>query len=171
MALSDFVRTHVHGSFSLADGAGSPNLLTSLYDLGDVAISGLSGPKLNDVTSHQRRGKWVSDSYGDRRFPQITFTSFHTGEGAAAPGSVQAFLTQSTPYGSNVSVQGVGRVYAVKFTLNIEGTNFGADDWSTVFNNCVPIDLGFGEAGDGDKWSITLECKGAITGSLAASEI
>ena len=170
MALADFVRTHVHGSFILADGTGSPVTLPSLFDLGDVAFSGLSGPNLNEVDTHERRGNWVSDSYGKRRYPQITFTSFLTGEGAAAPGSVQAFLTKGTPYGSNVSVQGVGRVYAVKFTLNIEGSDHGADDWSSVFNNCVPIDLGFGE-GDEDLWSITLECKGAITGSIAAGEI
>ncbi len=171
MALADFVRNHTHGAFQLADGTGSPVTLTSLYDNGNVAFSGLSGPKLNEVATYQRRGRWVSDAYSDRKFPQITFTSFHTGEGAAAPGSVQAFLTQSTPYGSNVSVQGVGRVYAVKFTLNIEGSDYGADDWSSVFNNCVPIALDFGESADGDKWSITLEVKGAITGSIAAAQI
>lgn len=173
MALADFVRNHVHGSFVLADGTGTPVTLTSLYDLGNVSITGLSGPKLNEVMTYQRRGNWVSDAYGDRRFPQITFTSFLTGEGAAAPGSVQAFLTRSTPYTANVSVQGTGtaRVYAVSFRLDIEGSDAGADDWSTTFANCVPIDLSFGEAGDGDKFSFTLECKGAITGSLAASEI
>lgn len=170
MALSDFVRNSCYGSFVLEDGTGSPVQLASLFDLGDVAISGLSGPVLNEVQEFEARGNYISDSYAARRYPTITFTSYHTGEGAASPGSVQAFLTKSTPYGSNVSVQGAGRVYAVKFTLNIEGSAAGADDWSSVFNNCVPVDLNFNEAMDGDKWSITLRCRGAVTGSLAASE-
>lgn len=171
MSISDFHRTDVHGSFSLADGTGTPVELTSLYDMGDVNVSGLSGPKLNEVKPHFRRGKWKSDSYGERRLVTITFTSKLTGEGAAAPGSVQAFLTKSTPYTANVSVQGAGanRVYAIDFTLDIEDDD-GAD-WSTTFANCVPIDLSFGEGPDGDIFSITLECRGAVTGSLAASEI
>lgn len=170
MSLSDFVRNACHGSFVLEDGSASPVQLTSLFDLGDVQVSGLSGPTLNEVQEYERRGQYVSDAYANRRYPTITFTSYHTGEGAASPGSVQAFLTKSTPYGSNVSVQGSGRVYAVKFTLNIEGSQFGADDWSSVFNNCVPVDLNFGEAMDGDKWSITLRSRGAVTGSIAASQ-
>lgn len=172
MSLSDFVRNHVHGSFALIDGTDpAPVQLQSLYDLGDVQISGLSGPFLNEVQEYERRGEYVSDAYSNRRYPEITFTSYHTGEGAAAPGSVQAFLTKSTPYGNNVSVQGTGRVYAVKFVLHIEGSDHGADDWDTTFNNCVPIDMSFGESGDGDKWSITLRCRGAVTGSIEADQI
>lgn len=172
MAISDFVKTAVHGSFTLADGTGTPVTLTAAYDLGDVAISGLSGPKLNEVVNFERRGKIISSAYGARRYQQITFSGYHTGEGASASGSLQAFLMKATPYGSNISTLGSGRVYAVKFTLNIEGTDFGdAADWSTVFNNCVPVETAFSEAMDGNKFSFTLQVLGSITGSLTASEI
>lgn len=172
MAISDFVKSNVHGSFTLADGTGTPVTLTAAYDLGDVAITGLSGPRLNEVVNHERRGNYVSSSYGARRYPQITFTAYLTGEGAEAPGSIQAMLMRATPYASNISTLGSGRVYAVDFTLNIEGTDFGdAADWSTTFADCIPIDTGLNEQVDGNRFSFTLQCVGAITGSLAAAEI
>lgn len=172
MPISDFVKTAVHGSFTLEDGTGTPVTLTAAYDLGDVAISGLSGPKLNEIVNHERRGQYVSSSYGARRYPQITFSAYLTGEGTSAPGSIQAFLLQTAPYAANVSKLGSGRVYAVKFTLNIEGTNFGdAADWQTVFNNCIPTDMSFSEAMDGNKVSFTLQCVGSITGALASAQI
>jgi len=172
VAISDFVKTAVHGSFTLSDGTGTPVTLTAAYDRGDVAISNLSGPYLNEVVNHERRGNYVSSSYGARRYPSITFSAYLTGEGASAPGSLHAFLMRATPYGSNVSTLGSGRVYAVKFTLNIEGTDFGdAADWSAVFNNCIPTDVSLTEAMDGNVLSMTLQCVGAITGSLTAAEI
>lgn len=172
MSTSDFVKSNVHGSFTLSDGTGSPVTLTAAYDLGDVNISGLSGPYLNDVVHHERRGKYLSSSYGQRRYVSIAFSCYLTGEGAAAPGSLQAFLGKRTPYTANISTLGSGRVYAVKFTLNIEGTDFGdSADWSSVFNHCIPTDMGLSEAADGDKFSITLTCVGTITGDLAAAQI
>lgn len=172
MALSDFVKTSVHGSFTLADGTGTPVTLTASYDLGDVAVSGLSGAKSNEIVNHERRGKYVSSSYGARRYPQVTFSAYLTGENSTTPGSIQAFLKQLAPYTANVSTLGTGRVYAVKFTLNIEGTNFGDDaDWSTVFNHCLITDMGFSEAMDGNKITFTLQCVGSITGALAQAEI
>ncbi|MEQ1565389.1 MAG: hypothetical protein ABMA64_07105 [Myxococcota bacterium] len=172
MAISDFVKSNVHGSFTLYDGSGSPNSLTAAYDLGDVAVSGLSGPYLNDVLDFTRRGRIISSAYGERRFPEISFSAYLTGEGAASPGSLQAFLMRAVPYNANVSVLGSGRVYAVRFVLNIEGTDVGdATDWSTTFNNCVPVDTKFGEGNDGDKFSFTLSVKGSVTGSLTASQI
>lgn len=170
MSLEDFVRTAAHGSFVLTDG--TPVSLTAQYELGDVAVSGLSGPYLNEVQEFESRGNFISDAYGPRRYVQITFSAFLVGEAAAAPGSLQAFLTRSTPYGSNISVQGSGRVYAVKFGLNIDGASFGVSNWATVFNNCAPVDMSFGESlTDGDRFSFTLRCRGAVTGSLAAAEI
>lgn len=172
MPISDFVKTNVHGSFTLSDGTGTPVTLTGAYDLGDVAISGLSGPFLNEVVNHERRGNYVSSSYGARRYPQISFSAYLTGEGASAPGSLQAFLMKAAPYASNVSTLGSGRVYAVKFVLNIEGTDFGdAADWSATFNHCIPTDLSFAEQVDGNRFSITLQCVGSISGSLTAAEI
>lgn len=172
MAISDYVKTAVHGSFTLADGTGTPVTLTAAYDLGDVAISGLSGPKLNEVMTFERRGKIISSAHGARRYPQITFSGYLTGEGASAPGSIQAFLMKATPYTANISTLGAGRVHAVKFTLNVEGTDFGdAADWSVVCNHCVPVETAFSEAMDGNKFSFTLQVLGSITGSLAASEI
>lgn len=171
MSLSDFVRNNCHGSFTLADGTPDPVTLTSRFDLGDVAISGLSGPTLNEVQEYEARGQYISDAHTTRRYVGITFSSYLTGEGAAAPGSVQAFLMRNTPYGSNISVQGVGRVYAVHFRLNIEGEEFGTDNWSTLFRNCLPADMSFGEAADGDKFSITLRCRGALSGSLVADQL
>lgn len=172
MAISDFVKNSCHGSLTLADGTGTPVTLPVLYDLGDIAVTGLSGPRLNEVQDFERRGKYISSAYAGRRYPTFTMSAYLTGEGASAPGSLQAFLFQGTPYTANISTLGSGRVYAVKATLTIEGTDFNdAADWSTIFNNCVPTDTGFGEAMDGDKFTFSLSVKGAITGSLAAAQI
>lgn len=169
MPLSDFVKTSVHGSFVLEDDDG--NSLTAQFELGDVAISGLSGPYLNEVVDHETRGNYISSSYGARRYPQITFSAFLTNESDASPGSIQAFLMRAAPYEDNVSTLGEGRVYAVDFTLNIQGEEFGEENWSTLFDDCVPVELSFGEAMDGDKFQFTLSAKGPVSGSLAATEI
>src|SRR5262249_10472928 len=101
----------------------------------------------------------------------ISFSGYLTGESASGTGSLEAFLSQATPYGSNISTLGTGRVYAVKFTLTYEGTNMGdSADWSSVFNNCIPTDMSFGEAIDGNKCSFKLTCVGSITGDLARAE-
>lgn len=172
MSTSDFVKTSVHGQITLSDGTGTPVMLTGAYDLGDVNISGLSGPQLNEVTHHERRGKYVSSSYGARRYVQITFTAYLTGEGSAAPGSLQAFLMKAAPYTANVSTLGSGRVYAVDFTLTIEGTDFGdVDDWESTFTDCIPSDISLTEAMDGDKLSFTLTCVGSVSGDITAAEI
>lgn len=169
MPINDFVKTAVQGSFVLSDGTTE---LTSTFDLGDVAVSGLSGPALNEVSDFETRGRYISSSYGARRYPQITFTVYQTSESAVAPGSVRAFLMRQTPYANLVSRLGAGRPHAVKFTLNIEGTEFGDDaDWSSAFDKCIPVDTSFGEAMDGNKWSFTLSCKGAVAGSIAADQV
>jgi hypothetical protein len=171
MALNDFRASAVHGSIVLADGTGTPVTLTSLYDLGDIAVTGLSGPKANEVVHHQRRGKYVSSSYGARRFPQLTFSNMFVGETSSAPGSVAAFAAQATPYTANVSTLGSGRVYAVKITVNIEMSDFSGTDWSTVFNSCVLIDRGMTESMEGNTVNLTFEVMGSITGDITYAQI
>lgn len=171
MALSDFVRNDTMGTIVLTDGTGTPVTLTVAYDMGDVAISGLGGEDLNETNDYESRGNYISSAAGARRYPQITFSAFFTGESATTPGSPQAFLMKQTPYTANVSTKGAGRRYMVDFTLNIEGTEFGADDWSTTFHDCVCMEASFGEARDGNKFSFTLSCKGEVTGSMALDEI
>lgn len=172
MAISDFVKTAVHGRLILRDGSGVPVVLNVQYDLGDVAISGLTGKKLNTPQHHQARGRHISTSYGERVYPQLKFSAFLTGEGAATPGSVQAFIMQNTPYTANVSTTGAGRPYAIEAQLVIEGDDFGdAADWDTTFEDCVPVAVDFGEAMDGNKFSFTLDVTGEISGSLTAEEL
>jgi hypothetical protein len=171
MAISDFAKTAKHGRIVLTDGTGTPVSLSVAYDKGDVAFSGLAGEDLNESVDIEARGAYISTAAGARRYPQVTFTAYLTGEGASAPGSVQAFLLKQAPYTANISTLGSGRRYAVNFRLIVEGTDFGdAADWDTVFHDCVPIDTSFSESMDGDSFSFTLSCKGEITGSLALDE-
>ncbi len=165
-----FVKNSVNGYIILRarDGAGANVDLTVPYDLGDVAVSNLA-ETLNQVVTFQRRGKWVSDGHGERIFPGISFTSYHMGY----QDQVQEFLfRQGATYGSLVSVQGAGRPWAIDFILGIEGTAGGdADDWETTFANCPVLPASFNEAMDGDKWALSLECKGAVSGDLTLAEI
>lgn len=171
MALSNFARTNTMGQVILTDGTGTPVTLTSLYDLGDLSISGLGGDNLNEVQVFTARERKVSTAPGARRFPQITFSALLTGESATAPGSLQAFCARQAPYTANISTEGVGRPYAFNVTFRIEGTDFGVDDWETTFHDCVCSEFSISEALDANKVSFTLMCYGEITGSLTLSEI
>lgn len=158
MALSSLVRNLGHGTGTLVDGTGTPVTLPFAYDDGAISISNLgSGGLARAVQTYQRRGKWVADAYGEAVFPVIKFTGWLTGESASGAGSIQAFLSRAAPYTSNISVQGAGRVYAVNFRIDVEGTDEGADDWSTTFLNCVPTIESFSEDWAGDKFSFSLE--------------
>lgn len=168
MSLADLVRNLGHGSFMLADGT-SPSAVTLpvAYDDGALSVSNLgSGGLARAVQAYQRRGVWVADAYGEAVFPVITFTAWLTGEAASGDGSVQAFLSRFEPYEDNISVQGDGRVYGVNLRFDVEGSDEGADDWSTTFLNCVPTVGGFNEDWGGDKFSFSLEVHG-IGGVLA----
>lgn len=173
MAISDFVKSNVHGSFVWSDGTGTPITHTSLYDRGDIVISGLGeGGKLNSVVHHQRRGNYISSSYGERIFPTVTFSAFHTGTAASTPGSIADWIQRRTPYASTVSTLGSGRVWASKMVLTYEGTDFGDTSDGTITLNHVVWKLdSFTEAIDGNSFSISGTVLGAIEGDLAIAEI
>lgn len=172
MSISDFVKTNIHGSFVLADGAGTPTTHTSLYDLGDLTISGLGEGGLLNVAQHfQRRGKYLSSAYGERMFPTVSFSAFQTGTAGSAPGSIADWVLRKTPYASLVSTLGTGRVWASKCTINIEGTDFGdAADGQIILNSVIWKLDSWAEAADGNKFSISGTVMGPIEGDLAVAE-
>lgn len=174
MAISDFVKSNVHGSLVFSDGTGTPITHTELYDLGDLSINfnGSSGGKLNNVVHHFRRGNYLSSSYGERAVPTFSLTAYHTGTAAAAPGSIADWVLRRTPYGSLVSVLGSGRVWACKLVITYEGTDFGdTNDGTITLNKLVPRLDSFTEAIDGNKFAISGDILGAIEGDLSIDEI
>lgn len=173
MAVPDFVKNSCNGVVTLIahDGAGAEVSLVLAFDLGDLAITNLKR-RLNASVKYQRRGKYVSTGHGERIYPTLTFTCYHTGEGTVAPGSARAFLMQNAPYDNLESVEGAGRPFSINAQFDIEGTDFGDDDdWSSLFEKCSVEPASFGEAMDGNKWSFTLECSGDISGDIVATEI
>jgi hypothetical protein len=174
MAISDMVKTSVHGSIVLSDGTGTPITHTELYDLGDFALNlnGASGGKLNAAVHHFRRGNYVSSSYGDRAVPTMSFTAYHTGTAGSTPGSIADWVLRRTPYASTVSTLGSGRVWACKVVITWEGTDFGDSADGTITLNNVVLRLdSFAEQMDGNRFSISGDVLGAIEGDLSCSEI
>jgi hypothetical protein len=163
-----FQKLNTHGVVTLRarTGAGANVDLVVPYDMGDVNATDLA-KVLNQVVVSERRGQWVSDSHGARVYPKISLSAMFMGY----LDTIQEFLFQQGTYSTNVSVQGAGRPYAIDFILAIEGTAGGdAGDWETTFANCPMMPASFSEAGDGDKWAFSFECRGAVSGSLTLAQ-
>lgn len=172
MAVSDFAKLDTHGTIKLIDGTPiTPVELTLSYDMGDLSLSGFS-KVLNELVKVERRGKFVSAGYGNRKYPQLTFTNLLMAlTSAAAPGTAREFLEQQGAYSANISTLGAGKPYTVHVEVTIEGSDFG-DSADHVFqaDDCHLSDVGLSE-GQPSTLSFSLEVLGAISGDIAAAEI
>lgn len=163
-AESSYIKTATMGTLRIADGTGTPVTLDMAYDKGDLSISGLA-PKLNEHVKIERRGRFVSNAYGARVYPQVSFSCFVgnlAGSSTSAPGTPLEILTALGCYNANISVAGTGRPVTVSLRLTIEGTNFGDAADETVTLNNVFCTMAFNEAMDGHTLAITGECLGSV---------
>lgn len=174
MAVTDFVRNSSMGRITLIDGSASPVSLVAAFDLGDLAISGLrGGGVLADVVKFQRRSRHLSTAYGERIYPQASFSAFLTElTHATAPGTLVDFLARRAAYSGNVSVQGAGRPYSIDVQFEVLAAAYGASDETILLRNCLPL-FDLGEAMDGNKISTTWEVLGnvLVNGVNLAAEI
>lgn len=158
-AVHDVYRTNTLGSLTVtAPGASA---LTLLFDRGDTAISGLDR-KLNERVRMTRRGKLGGTAWGDRTYPQITFTCYWTqliSADGAAPGSLAEALWQLGAYTDGGSLVPP----TCTLTLTIEGTDLGAANDEVITLTDVAATIDIGEAADGNTLTIT----GTVEGSVA----
>ena len=163
-----FVKNSCHGVVTVRarTGAGANVDLAVPYDMGDFSAGELA-KVLNAVVSFERRGQWVSDAHAGRLYPGLSLSAFFMGY----QDTLQEFLFQQGTYSTNVSVQGAGRPYAIDVIHRIEGSAGGdAADWETTFLNCPVLPTSLAEAMDGNKWTLSLACRGGSTGDLVMAQ-
>lgn len=163
MALSTQFKNPVMGVLKLIDGAGTT--LVVPYDKGDLAVSGLH-KVLNEYVLIQTRGKHRGVVYGNRQYPEVSFSAFITEFTNVTAGNVLDFVLKRGGYAANTSTVGTGssgnRVYAFHVELSIEGTDY-ADDADQVFRfeSFLPM-ADFAESMEGNGFAF----KGQIVGRV-----
>jgi hypothetical protein len=163
-APSSYVKTAAMGTITLADGTGTPVTLVVPYTRGDLTIGPL-GPRLNELVKIEARGDFVSAAYGNRIYPQLSFSAWLpnvVGSSTTAPGTLAEFAAGLGSYAANISTLGSGHPMAVKVTWTIEGTNFGDSADETVVCNSVYLTVSLTEAMDGNTISVTGEVLGTV---------
>lgn len=161
-AASAYVKTNVMGTLTLIDGAGTS--LTVPYEKGDLSVDGLA-QSLNELVKHEARGNFISASYGNRRYPSMSFSAFATnlvGGTSSAPGTVYEFVTRSGAYAALVPTLGAGHPMTVDVRLTIEGSNFGDSADETITLHDVHVTASFQEATDGNSLSFSGEVLGEV---------
>lgn len=154
-AESGYMKTSTMGTVVVDNGAGVS--LTFLYDRGDVSVGPLSH-RLNEHKIIQRRGKPVSNAYGDATFPNFNFSCFVgniIGSTGVAPGTPAEMFTALGAYSGNGSVAGTGRPTTVNITLTMSGVPFGDAANETLKGTNVFVTMQFAESMDGNTLSLT----------------
>lgn len=163
-APSSYVKTAVMGSITLADGTGTPVTLAVPYTRGDLTIGPL-GARLNETVKVEARGKFLSAAYGNRVYPQLSFSAWLpniVGSSTTAPGTLAEFVAGLGSYAANVSTLGSGHPMAVKLTWTIEGTNFGdTADETVACDDCI-CSVSITEGMEGNTIAVTAEVLGTI---------
>jgi hypothetical protein len=173
-AESGYMKTATMGTLRISDGGAV--FLDLLYDRGDLAIGTLKS-RLNVVKALERRGKWVSDAYGERVYPAISFSCFMgniVGSSGIAPGTPTEMLTALGAYVGNTNVQGTGanRPLAANLRLTMAGVPFGEPFSETMTaNNVGDISMDFAESMDGNTLSFTGLVRTNVTVVNAANTV
>ena len=171
MAISTVVKNDIEGSIVLSDGTGSPVTLTVDVCRGDFS-GGPFREVLNETVVIERRGQFKGLAHGPRIYPTFTFTAHMTEFTNASVGVLSDFLLRQGAYASNISTLGANaRKYTLDIALTWEGTDLGDDADSTLtMTDCEIVIDSLSEASEGNSFSISGTCYGAVTG-LAASEV
>jgi hypothetical protein len=163
-APSSYTKTAAMGAISLADGTGTPVTLAVPYTRGDLTVGPL-GARLNEVVKIEARGDFISAAYGNRIYPQLSFSAWLpnvVGSSTSAPGTLAEFVAGLGAYSANVSTLGSGHPMAVKITLTIEGTSFGdTADETIACDDCI-CSVSITEGMEGNTISVTAEVLGTI---------
>lgn len=102
------VRNAGVGRITISDNAG--NSLVIPVTRGDFSLGPLPGDGvLNDVVKHRARGKRVSESYGDKIDPAVSFSMWLTniiGQDTVKPGTLAEFMAKQGAYSDVVPTSG-----------------------------------------------------------------
>jgi len=137
MAVSTVIKHFTDGTIELADGTGTPVTLTVPFSQGDFSISGIQeGQKAVNV--YQSRGVLHTLRKGEKTFITGSFSAMLADVSDASAGALLDFIRKTNAYSANASTLGSGDVYAIKITLQIEGTDLGdSADHTIVLDDCA----------------------------------
>ena len=166
-AESTYIKNSIQGTVTLYDGSGVPNSLALAYDDGNVKITNL-GQVLNELVKVRRRGKRVSEAWGEKLDPVVTLSVLCgnvIGGSAVKPGTPWEFLTFKNAYSGNVSTSanaaGV-RPKTVALELKIRGTDVGDASDEVIRLNDLYVMGEFSEGMQGNRLSFSAEVLGTV---------
>lgn len=160
MALVQNPQLHTNGKLELINGTGT--VYECITDDGDFKAGGL-GRRFNARVPVSRRGRHMGSGYGERRYPQLTFTEKILQQTAAsAPGSIRDFITGTGPYAAEVGVNGAGFPYTINVRHTAEVSNYGGVDDVNVWNDVDFNAYDFAE-GEPNTNSLTGDVQGTHT--------
>lgn len=162
MAVSGLVKSSTMGELAVIVGATS--LSPVPYERGDLQITGL-GPRLNVRKPVQRRGHFVSLHYGERNWPQLSWTAWLpnlVGSSTSAPGALAEILSGLGAYSGVTGTLGLGRPYTVDLRWTILGATYGDASNEVITANDAYCTLDVQEADDGNVLSIAAELYGPV---------
>lgn len=137
---NDYVTNFRDGTLYLIDGAGTS--LAIPLEMGDVAISGLSGD-MTEVSVYRSRGKTVSVRKTNDLNPTIAFSAMLNRVSSVTNNVVADFIRFSGKYASNVRTTGV---CGDTKTLNAKWTVSTPDGDETVIVRDVLFTFDLAEA-------------------------
>lgn len=162
------VRNAGVGRLTISDNAG--NSLVLPFTRGDFTLGPLPA-KLNEIVKHRARGKRVSESYGEKIDPAVSFSLWLTniiGANSTPPGTLAEFMASAGAYASNVPTSGDAPNTPPTFNLLFE--MLGAQLVATEATESVLMrdfygSLSIEEADDGN----VISCSGEVMGDIVVT--
>ena len=137
MAVSTVIKHFTDGTIELADGTATPVTLTVPFSQGDFSISGLQESQ-KAVNVYQSRGVLHSLRQGEKTFVTGSFSAMLADVSDSSAGNLLDFIRKTNAYSGNASTLSGGDCYAIKVTLQIEGTDLGdSADHTIVLDDCI----------------------------------
>jgi hypothetical protein len=162
------VRNAGVGRLTISDNNG--NSLVIPVTRGDFSLGPLP-PVLNAIVKHRARGRRVSESYGDKVDPAVSFSMWLTnivGADTVKPGTLAEFLAKQGAYADAVPTSGdapnVPKTW--NLTWDLLGSRLSATEQiESVFLRDFHGELAIEESDDGD----VINCSGEVWGDITVT--
>ncbi|HIA01384.1 MAG TPA: hypothetical protein EYN66_05665 [Myxococcales bacterium] len=159
MPASTTIKNFRDGKITITDGAALN--FEVVFESGDFSVSGLMANQ-KEATVYMDRGDFASIRYTNQTFPSGSFSAHFADLSDATNQTLVDSLTRQGSWSLATSTLGSNaEVYAVKMTLDIEGTDHGDTTDHAALDDCV-CSVDFAE-GDPNSVSISFTCYGAVT--------
>ncbi len=165
MPISAVAKNFRDGVLTLADGTGSPIILTVQYEPGDISLTGLGqGTTAYEVAKYTDRGDFYTARKTNQSYPAFSFTAHATDYSDATQLCLPDVVRKLGGFSAGVSGLGSSAdVWTIKtVTLTIEGTNFGDSTDHTIVGLNLLCTIDFAE-GDPNTFTISGEFLGTVT--------